>query len=108
MCLLNDDRYNLKKLTYDERKARLVERLNALNSAADADDDDEDDEWKMKIMKQLELVSSSKDFIAVLLFIILSFFCWSRTFHIFGVFCYLDNDGFAISTSLFGASHNLF
>lgn len=41
-----DDRYNLKKLTYDERKARLVERLNALNSAADGDedDDDEDDE----------------------------------------------------------------
>ncbi|XP_038877881.1 60S ribosomal protein L5 [Benincasa hispida] len=37
-------RYNLKKLTYDERKAQLVERLNALNSAADADDDDEDDE----------------------------------------------------------------
>ncbi|XP_022151989.1 60S ribosomal protein L5-like isoform X1 [Momordica charantia] len=37
-------RYNLKKLTYEERKARLVERLNALNSAADADDDDEDDE----------------------------------------------------------------
>ncbi|XP_022966860.1 60S ribosomal protein L5-like [Cucurbita maxima] len=37
-------RYNLKKLTYDERKARLVERLNALNSAANADDDDDDDE----------------------------------------------------------------
>lgn len=55
----------------------------------------------MKIMKQLELVSSSKDFIAVLLFIILSFFCWSRTFNIFGVFCYLDNDGFAISTLTF-------
>lgn len=37
-------RYNLKKLTYDERKARLVERLNALNSAAGADDDEDDDE----------------------------------------------------------------
>ncbi|XP_022945687.1 60S ribosomal protein L5-like isoform X2 [Cucurbita moschata] len=37
-------RYNLKKLTYDERKARLVERLNALNSAANADDDDDDDD----------------------------------------------------------------
>lgn len=36
-------RYNLKKLTYDERKARLIERLNALNSAG-GDDDDEDDE----------------------------------------------------------------
>lgn len=35
-------RYNLKKLTYEERKARLVERLNALNSAgADEDEDDE-------------------------------------------------------------------
>ncbi|XP_051118347.1 60S ribosomal protein L5-like [Andrographis paniculata] len=41
-------RYNLKKLTYEERKAKLIERLNALNSAAgpgaDNDDDDEDDE----------------------------------------------------------------
>ncbi|PKI69792.1 hypothetical protein CRG98_009667 [Punica granatum] len=35
-------RYNLKKLTYEERKARLIERLNALNSAAG--DEDEDDE----------------------------------------------------------------
>ncbi|CAI9770928.1 unnamed protein product [Fraxinus pennsylvanica] len=35
-------RYNLKKLTYEERKARLIERLNALNAAAgDEDDDDE-------------------------------------------------------------------
>lgn len=37
-------RYNLKKLTYDERKARLVERLNALNSTADDDEDEEDDD----------------------------------------------------------------
>lgn len=35
-------RYNLKKLTYDERKARLIERLNLLNSAA-ADDNDDDE-----------------------------------------------------------------
>ncbi|KAF5452554.1 60S ribosomal protein L5-like [Juglans microcarpa x Juglans regia] len=35
-------RYNLKKLTYEERKAKLIERLNALNSAEA--DDDEDDE----------------------------------------------------------------
>ncbi|XP_065860802.1 large ribosomal subunit protein uL18 [Euphorbia lathyris] len=34
-------RFNLKKLTYEERKAKLVERLQALNSAADEDDDDE-------------------------------------------------------------------
>lgn len=40
-------RYNLKKLTYEERKAKLIERLNALNAAAgndgnnDAEDDDE-------------------------------------------------------------------
>lgn len=33
-------RYNLKKLTYEERKARLVERLKALN-AAEGDEDDE-------------------------------------------------------------------
>ncbi|KAK7395586.1 hypothetical protein VNO78_16148 [Psophocarpus tetragonolobus] len=33
-------RYNLKKLTYEERKAKLVARLNALNSAADEDDDE--------------------------------------------------------------------
>ncbi|KAH9782952.1 Ribosomal L18 c domain-containing protein [Citrus sinensis] len=31
--------YNLKKLTYEERKAKLVERLNALNSAVDEDDE---------------------------------------------------------------------
>ncbi|XP_041028764.1 60S ribosomal protein L5 isoform X2 [Juglans microcarpa x Juglans regia] len=36
-------RFNLKKLTYEERKAKLIERLNALNSAADADDDEDDD-----------------------------------------------------------------
>ncbi|KAI3967096.1 hypothetical protein MKW92_050264, partial [Papaver armeniacum] len=35
-------RYNLKKLTYDERKNKLIERLNAMNSADD--DEDEDDE----------------------------------------------------------------
>ncbi|KAI5679854.1 hypothetical protein M9H77_01081 [Catharanthus roseus] len=34
-------RFNLKKLTYEERKNRLIERLNALNAAADEDDDDE-------------------------------------------------------------------
>ncbi|KAJ6297431.1 hypothetical protein OIU78_023054 [Salix suchowensis] len=33
-------RYNLKKLTYEERKAKLVERLNALNSAVDDEDDE--------------------------------------------------------------------
>ncbi|GAB2282378.1 60S ribosomal protein L5 [Dionaea muscipula] len=37
-------RYNLKKLTYEERKAKLIERLNALNSAAGGDEDDEDDD----------------------------------------------------------------
>lgn len=38
-------RYNLKKLTYEERKAKLIDRLNALNSAtADGSDEDEDDE----------------------------------------------------------------
>ncbi|XP_054789588.1 60S ribosomal protein L5 [Prosopis cineraria] len=39
-------RFNLKKLTYEERKAKLIARLQALNSAADAaeDDEDEDDE----------------------------------------------------------------
>ena len=42
--LVENYRYNLKKLTYDERKARLVERLNALNSAANADDDDDDED----------------------------------------------------------------
>ncbi|CAL9197892.1 unnamed protein product [Musa hybrid cultivar] len=38
-------RYNLKKLTYEERKAKLIERLNALNASAgaDSDDDEEDD-----------------------------------------------------------------
>ncbi|XP_010258446.1 PREDICTED: 60S ribosomal protein L5 [Nelumbo nucifera] len=37
-------RYNLKKLTYEERKSKLIERLNALNSAAGADDDEDEDE----------------------------------------------------------------
>ncbi|XP_027335512.1 60S ribosomal protein L5 isoform X2 [Abrus precatorius] len=38
-------RYNLKRLTYEERKAKLIARLQALNSAADGpEDDDEDDE----------------------------------------------------------------
>ncbi|GLT56601.1 hypothetical protein SLA2020_296320 [Shorea laevis] len=40
-------RYNLKKLTYEERKAKLIERLRTLNSAADVDgeeDEDEDDD----------------------------------------------------------------
>ncbi|GER57325.1 60S ribosomal protein L5 [Striga asiatica] len=40
-------RFNLKKLTYEERKAKLIERLNALNAAAgngDEDDDDDDDD----------------------------------------------------------------
>ncbi|KAG9446963.1 hypothetical protein H6P81_013091 [Aristolochia fimbriata] len=35
-------RFNLKRLTYEQRKAKLIERLNALNSAGG--DDDEDDE----------------------------------------------------------------
>jgi large subunit ribosomal protein L5e len=37
-------RYNLKKLTYEERKAKLIERLNALNSAAGGNDDDDDED----------------------------------------------------------------
>ncbi|XP_047943345.1 60S ribosomal protein L5-like [Salvia hispanica] len=37
-------RYNLKKLTYEERKNKLIERLNALNAAAGNDDDDDEDE----------------------------------------------------------------
>ncbi|KAL3621606.1 hypothetical protein CASFOL_036518 [Castilleja foliolosa] len=37
-------RFNLKKLTFEERKANLIERLNALNAAAAGADDDEDDE----------------------------------------------------------------
>ncbi|XP_058101894.1 large ribosomal subunit protein uL18-like isoform X2 [Magnolia sinica] len=36
-------RYNLKKLTYEERKAKLIERLNVLNAAGRDDDDDEDE-----------------------------------------------------------------
>ncbi|XP_057959608.1 large ribosomal subunit protein uL18-like [Malania oleifera] len=33
-------RFNLKKLSYEERKAKLIERLNTLNSAADEDDEE--------------------------------------------------------------------
>nr|ABK93902.1 unknown [Populus trichocarpa] len=33
-------KYNLKKLTYEERKEKLVERLNTFNSAADDEDDE--------------------------------------------------------------------
>ncbi|KAL2589657.1 hypothetical protein AAZV13_13G243100 [Glycine max] len=34
-------RYNMKKLTYEERKAKLIARVAAINSAADSDEDDE-------------------------------------------------------------------
>ncbi|KAF2531087.1 hypothetical protein F2Q70_00030085 [Brassica cretica] len=37
-------RYNLKKLTYEERKNKLIERVKALNGATGGADDDEDDE----------------------------------------------------------------
>ncbi|KAL6576527.1 60S ribosomal protein L5 [Orobanche hederae] len=38
-------KFNLKKLTYEERKTKLIERLNALNAAAgNNDEDDEDDD----------------------------------------------------------------
>ena len=36
-------RYNLKKLTYEYRKAKFISHMAALNSVAD---NDEDDEWK--------------------------------------------------------------
>lgn len=36
-------RFNLKKLTYEERKAKLIERLNTFNSAAEADDEDDEE-----------------------------------------------------------------
>ncbi|KAH1063590.1 hypothetical protein J1N35_028577 [Gossypium stocksii] len=35
-------RFNLKKLTYEERKAKLIERLHTLNAAARADSEEED------------------------------------------------------------------
>ncbi|KAH1032852.1 hypothetical protein J1N35_045026 [Gossypium stocksii] len=35
-------RFNLKKLTYEERKAELIERLHTLNAAAGADSKEED------------------------------------------------------------------
>jgi len=41
ICL--QSRYNLKKLTYEQRKNKLIERLNAFNSAADVDDDQSED-----------------------------------------------------------------
>ncbi|XP_074280888.1 large ribosomal subunit protein uL18-like [Silene latifolia] len=37
-------RYNAKKLTYEERKAKLVERLNKLNAAVGAADDSDEEE----------------------------------------------------------------
>ncbi|KAE8659441.1 60S ribosomal protein L5-1 [Hibiscus syriacus] len=37
-------RYNLKKLSYEERKAKLIDRLKALNSAAVVENDSDDDE----------------------------------------------------------------
>lgn len=40
----NDNRYNPKKLTYDERKASLIQRVKALNSAIGGDDDDEEED----------------------------------------------------------------
>ncbi|KAK8940370.1 hypothetical protein KSP40_PGU018208 [Platanthera guangdongensis] len=38
-------RYNLKKLTYEEKKAKLIERLNALNNAGDDEDEDETNDF---------------------------------------------------------------
>ncbi|MFQ6658693.1 hypothetical protein Gotur_027840 [Gossypium turneri] len=35
-------RFNLKKLTYEERKAKLIERLHTLNAVAGADSEEED------------------------------------------------------------------
>ena len=43
LCDIKQNRYNLKKLTYEERKNKLIERVKALNGAG-GDDDDEDDE----------------------------------------------------------------
>lgn len=40
----DDNRYNPKKLTYDERKASLIQRVKALNSAIGGDDGDEDED----------------------------------------------------------------
>lgn len=37
------NRYNLKKLSYEERKAKLIDRLKALNSAAEVDNDSDKD-----------------------------------------------------------------
>ena len=34
-------RFDLKKLSYEERKTKLIQRLNAFNSVADDDEDDE-------------------------------------------------------------------
>ena len=34
-------RYNLKKLTYEYRKAKFISHMAALNSVADNDEDDE-------------------------------------------------------------------
>ncbi|KAL9247579.1 hypothetical protein vseg_020997 [Gypsophila vaccaria] len=40
-------RFNANKLAYEERKAKLVERLNKLNAAVGAaDDDDEEDDYQ--------------------------------------------------------------
>ncbi|KAM5553164.1 60S ribosomal protein L5 [Rosa sericea] len=36
-------RFNLKKLTYEERKNKLIQRLNAFNSAAQGDEDSDDE-----------------------------------------------------------------
>ena len=34
-------RFDLKDLSYEDRKAKLIERLNAFNSVADDDEDNE-------------------------------------------------------------------
>lgn len=44
LLFVSINRFNAKKLTYEERKNKLIERLNALNSATGASDEDEDDE----------------------------------------------------------------
>ncbi|MBA0669239.1 hypothetical protein Goklo_007446 [Gossypium klotzschianum] len=84
-------RYNLKKLSYEERKAKLIDRLKALNSAAgvDSDEDDEDDKLVLFPAVPLVLGDCAFSYLVLLLYEHYWAFCYVI---IFAVIAFLSND----------------
>ncbi|PHU09023.1 60S ribosomal protein L5 [Capsicum chinense] len=49
-----EEMYNLKKQTYEERKDKLIKRLNALNATGGNDDDDDKDGRNLSFARLVE------------------------------------------------------